>query len=524
MKIKKFFYEFPFHPFLFTIYAILFPLSNNLEQLSPAVALRSVLAGLLATLLIWLVSWLIFRDWHRAAFLTTWGLFLFFSYGHIFTLLQSTHWAGFLVSRQRYFLLLWGILFLAVFFLILRTHANGIHLAQILNVITGLLVIVVAYQIISYTYVQYTLTLNSNQAIQKDLQSRGIQSIANQLKLPAKADLPDIYYISLESYSREDALASEYNFDNSSFQDFLKSKGFVIEDCARSNFPKTALSLSSTLNLNYLQSFSQDLFKYGQPYNDTFNKFIEYSKVRLTLKDLGYKIISFKTGWNMIELPDADVFYDVPPDYKETYLLYPGINSFEDMLINTTMLSAFPTQMEAFSTRLERNIWTSKYEVMGVQFDGLMNAAAIPGPKFVFVHLVAMHSPFVINPRGDFDIYDENTLEGIDSGYLAALEYTNTRLKSIVNKILSQPGPKPIIILLGDHGSKETRLQIMNALYLPGNGAAGFYPNISSVNTFRVIFDQYFGAKLPMLPDVSYALGDKLYNFKVGKEANPACR
>jgi hypothetical protein len=403
-------------------------------------------------------------------------------------------------------------------------HGQVIRIAQILNIIMGLLVILVGYQIISYSYVQYSLARNSNQAIQQDLKARGIQSIANELKPPAKADLPDIYYVSLESYSREDALLSEYNYDNSAFEDFLKSKGFVIEDCARSNFPKTALSLTTTLNLNYLQSFSQDLFKRGRPYNDTFNKFIEYSKVRLTLKDLGYKIISFKTGWNMIELPDADVFYDVPPAYQEKYLLYPGINSFEDMLINTTMLSAFPRQLEAVSSRLNRNIWTSKFEVTSIQFDSLMQAAALPGPKFVFIHLVAMHSPFVINRRGDYYIYDENNIEGIDAGYTAALDYTNLRLKSIVNKILSLPGPKPIIILLGDHGSKETRLQIMNALYLPGNGAAQFYPKISSVNTFRLIFDQYFGGNLPLLPDVSYALGDRLYNFKIGKETNPACR
>jgi len=524
MKIKKFLYEFPFHPFLFTIYAILFPLSNNLEELSPAVALRSILIGLLVTLLIWLAAWLIFRDWYQGAFLTTWSLFLFFSYGHIFELLKGSQWAGLPVIRHRYFLLLWIVLFVAAFLLISRMRGQVIRMVQVLNVAMLVLVVLVTYQIGSYSYVQYQRSVNQSQATLKDLKLRGIQSIAGELKPPAKADLPDIYYISLESYSRQDALLSEYNYDNSPFQNFLKNKGFIIQDCARSNFPKTALSLSSTLNLNYLQTFSQDLFKKNKSYNDTFNKFIEYSTVRQTLEDLGYKIISFKTGWNMIELPDADVFYDVPAQNKEENLFYPGINAFENMLIDTTMLSAFPTQLDAINARLASNMWTRKYAVTNVQIDGLMQTADLPGPKFVLAHLIAMHSPFVVDPQGEFNIYDENTHAGIDAGYIAALEFTNRRLETIVDEILARPGPKPIIILLGDHGSKETRLQVMNALYLPGNGVTGFYPTISSVNIFRLIFDRYFGANFDVLPDVSYALGNQLYNFKVSPETNSDCK
>ncbi len=44
-------------------------------------------------------------------------------------------------------------------------------------------------------------------------------------------------------------------------------------------------------------------------------------------------------------------------------------------------------------------------------------------------------------------------------------------------------------------------------MYLPGEASAGtpsLYPTISGWNTFRLIFDRYFGESYPMLPDRSY--------------------
>jgi hypothetical protein len=55
----------------------------------------------------------------------------------------------------------------------------------------------------------------------------------------------------------------------------------------------------------------------------------------------------------------------------------------------------------------------------------------------------------------------------------------------------------------------------LNAYYLPGYKNK-LYPSISPVNTFRLIFDSYFGGKYDMLPDVAYYSGvPKLYQFNV---------
>jgi hypothetical protein len=63
----------------------------------------------------------------------------------------------------------------------------------------------------------------------------------------------------------------------------------------------------------------------------------------------------------------------------------------------------------------------------------------------------------------------------------------------------------PIIILQGDHGmSVDTRDKILNAIYMPDGGMENLYPSISPVNTFRVIFNNYFGTDLPLLEDKTY--------------------
>ena len=46
-------------------------------------------------------------------------------------------------------------------------------------------------------------------------------------------------------------------------------------------------------------------------------------------------------------------------------------------------------------------------------------------------------------------------------------------------------------------------------MYLPGEPPPDLSPTLSSVNTFRVVFDRYFDAGLPLLPDRSFTSANK---------------
>jgi hypothetical protein len=85
-------------------------------------------------------------------------------------------------------------------------------------------------------------------------------------------------------------------------------------------------------------------------------------------------------------------------------------------------------------------------------------------------------------------------------------------------------------VIQGDHGAAYTRstaafshivpddeylkeqMSILNAYYLPGIDSSGLYDSITPVNSFRIIFNAYFDAKLPLLEDSSY-YSSQVYPF-----------
>jgi hypothetical protein len=58
------------------------------------------------------------------------------------------------------------------------------------------------------------------------------------------------------------------------------------------------------------------------------------------------------------------------------------------------------------------------------------------------------------------------------------------------------------------------RFSIFNAYYLPGDGKSALYDTITPVNTFRIIFNEYFGATWERLEDKSFfATWNRPYEF-----------
>jgi hypothetical protein len=63
------------------------------------------------------------------------------------------------------------------------------------------------------------------------------------------------------------------------------------------------------------------------------------------------------------------------------------------------------------------------------------------------------------------------------------------------------------MIIQGDHGPSHfdtsARMTILNAYYFPGKESA-LYPEITPVNSFRLLFNNYFNTDFELLDDVSY--------------------
>lgn len=139
----------------------------------------------------------------------------------------------------------------------------------------------------------------------------------------------------------------------------------------------------------------------------------------------------------------------------------------------------------------------------------------IQSPKFVYFHIVFPHPPYVMDADGKF--LNEEPDDEL-AAYADHIVYLNSRLIEIIDTILEQSNPEPIIIVQSDHGAaidykslnidKANRLGILNALFLPGIDVTKLYSTISPVNTFRLIFDQFFNGHFGFLPDKSI-LGER---------------
>ena len=506
----------PFYPFLFSIFSPLALLANNIVEVEYQVVIRPLLISLALSIGLFFVLGLILRDWHKDALITGLILVLFYSYGQVYDFLQNHPVLGFNFGRHRILIIFYIIFMMIGGWLILKKVSINTSITYFLNFLSIFLLIYPFYRVISFT-------IGSDY---DNKQGKSLVTSDQSISLPNNP--PDIYYIITDSYTRADALQKSFHFDNSAFLTELRSLGFYVADCSRANYNHTKSSLSSSLNMEYLLEIKNDL-KIDVIKDGHYASLIQHSLVRTLLENVGYKTISFDTDFSWSRLKDAYIFYT--PDNSQT--IYSSIQPFETMFLKST---AFLIGLDAHSKVLQQTIQDIKYPFSHhlarerLIVEKLPRIPDIRGPKFVFVHIIIPHFPFIFTPDGQFQT-DPGYYSGKGNiaineeykkkGYLNQVQFDNNQLLVIIKTLLADSKTPPIIIIQGDHGlNGENRFVILNAYYLPGNGNALLYPQITPVNTFRVIFNTYFGSHFELLPDISY--GDVDGNQVVG-ETYPAC-
>jgi hypothetical protein len=67
-------------------------------------------------------------------------------------------------------------------------------------------------------------------------------------------------------------------------------------------------------------------------------------------------------------------------------------------------------------------------------------------------------------------------------------------------------------------------MDIFNAYYFPDGGAGDLYPTITPVNSFRLMFNGYFGGEYPLLPDGAYySIYDDPFDYRFVPNDAPGC-
>jgi hypothetical protein len=316
---------------------------------------------------------------------------------------------------------------------------------------------------------------------------------------------PDVYYIILDDYAGVEQMKLVFNYDNSPFADHLRKEGFYIASKSRTSATSTARSLAASLNMqkpiidpafiakkpslfsltnadaNIAVNLGIDL---NREYRALHN-LIRNNRVVKLFKCLGYKYVL------------------VGSDYAAT--MY---SKYADLNVNT---SGFKLENELSTTILYASIFRlyfttrdKKREEVIDSFTRLSNLPGMKGPKFVFAHIQCPHTPLVFGPNGEKVDTPFHSIPERKQQYFGQHIFTTRQAQKLIDEILSKSEKPPIIIIQSDHGfrvEKPTARMIFNAYHLPNGGNRQLWDSITPANSFRVIFNYYFGAHFEMTPD-----------------------
>src|SRR5215212_1282690 len=505
--ITRFFERGLFAPFLLSIQPVLQLFLINVTELDFSEIIRSISAALLFGAIIFAFLYFFMRDWVKSGLVASLFILLFFLFGDIADWIVKTFGLG--PVRANFLLLTLVAILMIVWFWVVKSRIKN----------TGTLNLY--FNLLSILFLISSGIQMRNYWIENGVSFKPAQPPVQVNVVPSGKPRPDIYYIILDAYGRNDILQTIYDFDDSSFLDALKTRGFYVAREASSNYIQTMLSLSSSLNMNYIHSLKAD-GAHIENRKDLIS-ILENSRVRSVLAQNGYQTVSFRNDYKAT-MPNATIYYDDTGNGPAT-----PVTAFESILIDHTMVRVL-TVLPAFHKALiEMPYDTHRHYILST-FARVQEIPSLDGDYFVYAHIIAPHPPFVFDENGvalphyePFKLADANhfikdhSRKAYITGYRQQMQYINTLVLEAVDAILAKSKTPPIIIIQGDHGPgaylhwgslQKTlpgeRFSILNAYYFPDQDYSRLYPSISPINSFRVLLNKYFGENYKILPDRHY--------------------
>ncbi len=481
----------PFHPVLFAAYFVLFLYSVNLDEaeLGDVLPVLALVGG--GTALILVVAGLLVVDARRVAIVLTACLVAFLAYGHAARLLQPTR-IGPTVHQAA-----WLAIIVLAIIVAWRGRRFIVGITRILNIASFALVIVPLLSIVPFT-------------LGRIASGEAPVPIPTVAPVPPDGGGPDIYWFVFDRYPSASSARLAYGIENPIF-DELRARGFYVADTSHANYQRTTLSLAATFSAEYLN---------GRGHSDIFGTTdrsggytrIQNSNVARFLKGRGYYYVHVGSDFSPTRasvLADVNRAYDNQTDFGAAF-------------VDSTAMPGVLSRLGVSGPR-----WARRYAWTTWELSVLADLPPYPSPKFVFGHVLLPHTPYIFDADGDFVTDEANRRRKPLERFSEQLTFTNARMLAILDDLLAVPeAERPLIIVQADEGpypshledqtghdwttatpeEREIKFGILNAWYVPEGRDIGLYPEISPVNTFRLLFNAYFDTDLPLLPDESFTL------------------
>lgn len=449
-------------------------------------------------LLAFLWSALLTRDPHKRSVLAVLGILVFSSYGAVLDALSHLprSWNLDPGPATRMFLLIGGTV---ITFWVVRSRRPFGPMSTFLATMTLALVPMPIMQI-----------LWAQLAARHSIDMPHVSPPSHR----ALRQLPSVYLIVLDKYTGSESLKSYYNYDNSTLDQALRQRGFVLPAHPHANYSYTRQAMASLLNWKYLDSLVEVMGPRSKDFGPLF-ELTENNEAMAFMKGMGYEIVYFPSHYPPFRSNrNADVQLPNPKDVSI---------EFQDVWLRRTILHPL-IAVACGVLACDHDPWPRpSASQMDWRFEQLGRLAASKKPRFVIAHLIVPHEPYLY--RSDCrhaavtDFWPDSSARR--ALYLEQLSCVNKKVIGVIDQILEKSKTPPVILLQSDHGDahfpKEplrleeatpamvrARFDVLAAYYVPGAPDSLFYDGISPVNLLPRVFNQVFGTRFPRSPDRSY--------------------
>ncbi|HEY0680121.1 MAG TPA: sulfatase-like hydrolase/transferase [Chitinophagaceae bacterium] len=422
--------------------------------------------------------------------------FLFFFFGPIHTWLEEN-----IPFLGKYTVMVGAIavLILLITIFLIRSKQPFYNTYQYLNIV---LIVLLSYEVLLISLLNITdgrirrLTKN--------------YPIAEGFKQCDTCSNPDIYFLVFDMYANSKVLKSFWNYDNSALENFLDSSGFYQARNSTSNYNYTVFSIGSTLNMDYQE---KDL-KYTNAFRSSgqLSQFEDNELFRI-LKKQGYSFYNY--SWFHFNDAPARVAPFVLTEPRELVAAQTFWFRFKaDIAWNFKFFQRKRTTEESltpfFLKECEDNLSRITESYAAIKE---LSSRPQQQPVFLYAHFLMPHAPFLYDSAGNIKP-KEQWLSTRHEDYLEQLKYTNKMIVDLSSRLLTEGNRPRIIIVQSDHGyrnynskdnlSPDVEFSNLSAFYFPGKKYGMLHDSISAVNTFRVILNEYFNYRVPLLKDTSF--------------------
>ncbi len=493
-QILSFLKRWPLHTLLVPVFFILSIYVQLAGLLYTEEVIQASLIVIIGTLSLFGILFLVYKDKRKAGFATTTIGILFLFFGDIKKILTSIPVLQY-ISSYRFML---PLSLLVIAFVLYKTKRTR-SLATATLFLNILLLVYIAMDLSKWI----NLRSKENKGVsQPELRTVSIDPAA----------MPNIYYIVFDGYPSTQAQQEILGVSHNSMDSILSGRGFHLLKYPLSNYNYTSFSIASVFNMEYLdwvkKGTTAKAYHFSRSASDVSNSLLidwlmqnGYSIYNLSVFDLPGRpsisrerfffattpaIIFHNTMWNRVKWDIIPVLF---PSYTKK-LVAIGRKEFKESI----------GQYKIFN----RQVWDSLQQLPSSQ-RGI-------APKFIYAHFEMPHSPYFYDSSGrpypDEKVYSPNVSADKDM-YRNYIGYVNNRISPLLDSIIHN-GENNIIIFQSDHGSRDIiqkkqsdEFRNYSAFYFPDRDYHSLYDSMSNVNTFRIIFNKYFGQQLPLLGDSS---------------------